>query len=185
MSTLSSLVLTSSSVLTIDFIDPVFRKGKALSDKKKVSIMRIFIVFFIAVSAVIAIIQAKSNVTFIAQMMGVSWGALAGAFLAPFLYGLYMKRVPKIAVWINYIMGVGISLTVFILNMAKVTFTDPVMKYFQSPINAGMAAMLLGIILTPIITLIFPAKDKDRQEKIFSCYKKTHVVSSKHSIDED
>ena len=185
MSTLSSLVLTSSSVLTIDFIDPVFCKGKPMEDKKKVSIMRIFIVFFIAVSAVIAIIQAKSNVTFIAQMMGVSWGALAGAFLAPFLYGLYMKRVPKIAVWINFILGVGISITVFVLNMTKVTFSNPVMAYFQSPINAGMAAMLLGIILTPIITLILPAKDKDRQEDIFSCYKKTHVVSSKHSIDED
>ncbi|MBQ6153724.1 MAG: sodium:solute symporter [Ruminococcus sp.] len=185
MSTLSSLVLTSSSVLTIDFIDPIIYKKKNMDEKKKVLIMRVFIVFFIAVSAIIAIIQAKSKVTFIAQMMGISWGALAGAFLAPFMYGLYMKRVPKIAVWINYIMGVGISLAVFICNMACVKFTSPFMSYFQSPINAGMAAMLLGIIITPIITLIAPAKDKDRVEGIFSCYKKTHIVSSKHSIDED
>ena len=185
MSTLSSLVLTSSSVLTIDFIDPVFFKKKELGEKKKVSIMRIFIVFFIALSAVIAIIQANSPVMFISQMMGVSWGALAGAFLAPFMYGLYMKRVPKIAVWINYILGVGISLASFVCNMAGVKFASPILTYFQSPINAGMAAMLLGIIITPIITLIAPAKDKDRQEQIFSCYKKTHTVSSKHSIDEN
>ena len=184
MSTLSSLVLTSSSVLTIDFIDPVFRKGKPMEEKKKVSIMRIFIVFFIIVSAVIAIIQAKSKVTFIAQMMGVSWGALAGAFLAPFLYGLYMKRVPKIAVWINYILGIGISMASFVCSMAGIKFENGILAYFQSPINAGMLAMVLGIVITPIITLIFPAKDKERQESIFSCYKKTHVVSSKHSIDE-
>ena len=184
MSTLSSLVLTSSSVLTIDFIDPVFFKKKSMDDKKKVLIMRVFIVFFIALSAIIAIIQASSPVMFISQMMGVSWGALAGAFLAPFMYGLYMKRVPKIAVWINYILGVGISLASFICNMTGVKFASPVMTYFQSPINAGMAAMILGIIITPIITLIAPAKDKDRQEQIFSCYKKTHLVSSKHSIDE-
>ena len=184
MSTLSSLVLTSSSVLTIDFIDPVIFKKKKMDEKKKVLIMRVFIVFFIAISAVIAIIQANSKVTFIAQMMGISWGALAGAFLAPFMYGLYMKRVPKIAVWINYILGVGISLASFVCNMAGVKFASPILSYFQSPINAGMAAMLLGIIITPIITLIAPSKDKDRAEKIFECYKKTHTVSSKHSIDE-
>ena len=81
MSTLSSLVLTSSSVLTIDFIDPVFCSQKSLTEKKKVLLMRVFIVFFITVSAVIAIIQVNSPVMFISQMMGVSWGALAGAFL--------------------------------------------------------------------------------------------------------
>ena len=184
MSTLSSLVLTSSSVLTIDFIDPVFHRKKAMEEKKKLLTMRIFIVFFIALSAVIAIIQASSPVMFISQMMGVSWGALAGAFLAPFMYGLYMKRVPKIAVWINYILGVGISLASFVCNMTGVKFASPFLTYFQSPINAGMAAMIIGIIITPIITLIAPAKDKDRQEEIFSCYKKTHTVTSKHSIDE-
>ena len=188
MSTLSSLVLTSSSVLTIDFIEPVFRKGKPISDKKKVSIMRIFVVFFVAVSAIIAIIQANSKVTFIAQMMGVSWGALAGAFLAPFLYGLYMKRVPKIAVWINYILGIGISMASFVCSMAGIKFdpvTQPLLSYFQSPINAGMLAMVLGLIITPIIALIAPAKDKERQEQIFSCYTKKRLVSSKHSIDEE
>ena len=185
MSTLSSLVLTSSSVLTIDFIEPVIYKKKTMEEKKKVLIMRVLIVFFIAISAIIAIIQANSKVTFIAQMMGISWGALAGAFLAPFMYGLYMKRVPKIAVWINYILGVGISLASFICNMAGVKFASPILTYFQSPINAGMAAMIIGIVITPIIAAIAPSKDKERVEAIFSCYKKTHMVSSKHSIDED
>ena len=185
MSTLSSLVLTSSSVLTIDFIDPIFFKKKSLDEKKKVLIMRIFIVFFIIISAVIAIVQASSPVMFISQMMGVSWGALAGAFLAPFMYGLYMKRVPKIAVWINFILGVGISLASFFCNMAGVKFASPVLTYFQSPINAGMAAMVIGIVITPIIAGIAPAKDKERVDKIFECYNKKHSVSSKHFIDEE
>ena len=184
MSTLSSLVLTSSSVLTMDFIEPVIMKDKGMTEKKKVAIMRVFIVFFIIISAAIAIIQAKSKVTFIAQMMGVSWGALAGAFLAPFLYGLYMKRVPKLAVWVNFVVGIGISMASFVCNMAGVSFESPVLRYFQSPINAGMLAMILGLIITPLIALTAPAKDKDRVEKIFECYKKTHTVSSKHSIDE-
>ena len=87
MSTLSSLVLTSSSTITLDFLEP-FAKKK-FSEKKKMLIIRIFIAVFIVISAVIAIVQANHKILFIAQMMGVSWGALAGAFLAPFLYGLY------------------------------------------------------------------------------------------------
>ncbi|MBQ3416465.1 MAG: sodium/solute symporter [Ruminococcus sp.] len=185
MSTLSSLVLTSSSVLTIDFIDPVVYQKKTMDEKKKVLIMRIFIVFFIAISAVIAIVQAKSKVTFIAQMMGISWGALAGAFLAPFMFGLYMKKVPKLAVWINFVIGIGISLASFICNMASVKFESPVLTYFQSPINAGMLAMILGLVITPLITLIAPAKDKDRVEGIFTCFSRKVTVSSKHSIEED
>ena len=68
---------------------------KDMDEKKQVLTMRVLIVVFIAVSVIIAGIQYKSNITFIAQLMGVSWGALAGAFLAPFLYGLYWKRTTK------------------------------------------------------------------------------------------
>ena len=96
MSTLSSLVLASSSTLTLDFIKGTLIKD--LNEKKQLLIMRALIVVFIAISVILAIVQYKSNVTFIAQLMGVSWGALAGAFLAPFLYGLYWKRTSKAAV---------------------------------------------------------------------------------------
>ena len=185
MSTLSSLVLTSSSVLTIDFIDPVFCSKKGLPEKKKVLLMRLFIIFFITISAVIAIVQVNSPVLFISQMMGVSWGALAGAFLAPFLYGLYLKRVPKAAVWINFIIGIGISVASFICNFGGIKFDNAVLEYFKSPINAGMLAMLLGLIITPIITGIAPTKDIERTNKIFSCYNKKITVSAKLSINED
>ena len=185
MSTLSSLVLTSSSVLTIDFIDPVFCSQKSLTEKKKVLLMRVFIVFFITVSAVIAIIQVNSPVMFISQMMGVSWGALAGAFLAPFMYGLYLKKVPKVAVWVNFALGIGISLASFICNLGGIKFDNAVLEYFKSPINAGMLAMLLGIIITPLITLIAPAKDTQRVNSIFSCYDKKVTASSKKYIGDE
>ena len=93
MSTLSSLVLASSSTLTLDMIRGTI--VKEMTEKKQVFIMRIFIVVFIAISAVIAVVQYKSGVTFIAQLMGISWGALAGAFLAPFIYSLYWKGVDE------------------------------------------------------------------------------------------
>lgn len=99
MSTLSSLVLTSSSTLTLDFLkDNIF---KNLNEKRLLLLMRVLIVFFILLSVVLAL----DPPTFIAQLMGISWGALAGAFLAPFLYGLYWKGVTKAAVWASFVCG--------------------------------------------------------------------------------
>ena len=100
MSTLSSLVLASSSTLTLDFLKATIKKD--MDEKQQILTMRLLIVVFIAISVVLAIIQYRSNVTFIAQLMGVSWGALAGAFLAPFLYGLYWKRTTKAACWVSF-----------------------------------------------------------------------------------
>ncbi len=109
MSTLSSLVLTSASTLTLDVIVPA-KKIKA--EKTKLTTMRILILFFIVLSAVIAILKDSiwKDFVFIAQMMGVSWGALAGAFLAPFLYGLYWKKTTRAAVWTTVIFGVSLML---------------------------------------------------------------------------
>ena len=109
MSTLSSLVLTSASTMTLDLIAP--KRKKPLGEKGQLLILRGFIVLFIAVSALIAIKQARSKSLFIAQMMGVSWGALAGAFLAPFLYGLYSKRTTKLSAAVCFGWGVGLETT--------------------------------------------------------------------------
>lgn len=162
MSTLSSLVLTSSSTITLDFINQISKKG--LKEKSKLSIMRLFVVFFIAVSAIIAIVQAKSSVTFIAQLMGISWGALAGAFLAPFMLGLYWKKVTKPAVLVNFIWGAGFM----VLNMTcKQIF--PVL--LQSPINAGVVAMLGGFVIVPVVSLLTQKTlDNKNVEKMFECY---------------
>ncbi len=176
MSTLSSLVLTSSSTITLDFIEPLRKKG--LQEKSKLSIMRVFVVFFIIVSAVIAIIQAKSSVTFIAQLMGISWGALAGAFLAPFLFGLYWKKTTKVAVGVNFVVGAGIML----LNMfCKNIFPT----LLQSPINAGVLAMLAGFIVVPVVSLLTQKTvDKNKVEKMFECYDAEVKVKSKHMLEQ-
>ena len=177
MSTLSSLVIASSSTLTIDLL-----KGnviKKMDDKKQVFIIRIFVVVFIAISAFIAIYQVKSqneSVKFIAQLMGVSWGALAGAFLAPFLYGLYWKKTTKLACWVSFIFGAGIML----LNLfAKQLF--PVL--LQSPINCGAFAMLAGLIIVPIVSLLSPKPDKKLVEDAFACYEKQVPAKQKNSLD--
>ncbi len=173
MSTLSSLVIASSSTLTIDFLKETFMKN--MSEKKQLISIRIQIVIFIAISAVIALVQYKSSVTFIAQLMGVSWGALAGAFLAPFLYSLYWKGTTKIACFTSFIFGS----VLMILDMLCPEIFPEIMR---SPINCGVIAMVAGLVIVPIVSLFTPKPDKDKVEEIFSCYNVTTVVAKKESL---
>ena len=166
MSTLSSLVLTSSSTLTLDLI-----KGnvvKNMDEKKQLLCMRIMLVFFVVISVVIAL----DPPAFIAQLMGISWGALAGAFLAPFLYGLYWKGVTKAAVWASFVCGVGIT-------VANMFF-----KFIESPINAGAIAMVAGLIIVPVVSLITPKMKNEEVDSMFACLEETVTVRRKRSIEE-
>ncbi|MBQ6773090.1 MAG: sodium:solute symporter family protein [Synergistaceae bacterium] len=176
MSTLSSLVLASSSTLTLDLL-----KGhiiKQMDDKKQLFIMRVLIVIFIIISVILALIQYKSNVTFIAQLMGVSWGALAGAFLAPFMYSLYWKGVTKLSCWVNFIF----SSVIMIANIF-VRPDFPVM--LQSPINAGAFCMLAGFVIVPVISFITPKPDKKFVDDAFSCYTKTVTVRQSSALGDE
>lgn len=171
MSTLSSLVLASSSTLTLDLI-----KGhvvKQMSEKKQVLIMRVLIVVFIAVSAFIAL--NKDKLGYIADMMGISWGALAGAFLAPFLFGLYWKKATKLSVWVSFIFGAGLM----ILNML---FRSSFPVILQSPINSGVIAMLAGFVIVPIVSMISPKPKKEVVDEMFACYNREVIVPAKESL---
>ena len=175
MSTLSSLVLTSSSTLTLDFLKGTIVKN--MSEKQQLLVMRVLIAVFIAISSVIAIVQHKSSVTFIAQLMGVSWGALAGAFLAPFLYGLYWKRATKASVWVSFIFS-----TVFMI--ANILFKSSFPVILQSPINSGAFCMIAGLIIVPAVSFITKSPSEEHLKYIFSCYDKKVVVSQKDAIGE-
>ena len=175
MSTLSSLVMASSSTLTLDVLkDHVI---KDMEEKKQVFIMRALIVVFIAISVIIAGIQYKSNITFIAQLMGVSWGALAGAFLAPFMYGLYWKKTTKAACYTSFIFGAGFM----VLNLL---FRSHFPALLQSPINAGAVAMLAGLVIVPAVSLITKKPEKEWVEDTFACYNRKIEVPIKQSLSE-
>lgn len=169
MSTLASLVLTSSSTLTIDLI-----KGnivKEMDEKKQVLVMRVLLVAFI----ILSVVMALKPPTFIAQLMGISWGALAGAFLAPFLYGLYWKGVTRTAVWTSFITAIFIT----VINMFPAT------KFIQSPINAGAAAMIAGLIVVPVVSLISPKMEQGEIDFVFDCFKEKHMVEQRYALPED
>ncbi|MBR0434239.1 MAG: sodium:solute symporter [Bacteroidaceae bacterium] len=169
MSTLASLVLTSSSTMTLDLI---YRDKKALPgeveegsiddtvsekvERRKVVVMRVLIVFFIVISLMIAL----NPPTFIAQLMGISWGALAGAFLAPFMLGLYWRGVTPAAVWACFIWGVGLTVVNMLLD-------NPI-----NPINCGAIAMVGGFPIVWLVSLVTRKLPKADVDRMFACYKK-------------
>ena len=165
MSTLASLVLTSSSTMTLDLI---YRDKKSLPgeveegsiddvvaervERRKVVVMRVLIVFFIAISLLIAL----NPPTFIAQLMGISWGALAGAFLAPFMLGLYWRGVTTASVWACFVWGVGLT----VVNMLA---GNPI-----NPINCGAIAMVGGFVVVWIVSLLSPKMKSEDVDRMFA-----------------
>lgn len=176
MSTLSSLVLTASSTLTLDFIQEKF--CAKMKDGRQLLTIRILVLVFVALSAVLAIVQYQYQFAFIAQLMGLSWGAMAGAFLGPYLYGLYWKRTAPAAVWCSFVFGVGVML----LNMF---FRSAFPAILQSPINCGAFAMLGSLALTPLVSLVTKAPSEEHLAQVFSCYGRTVTVNVKDSIGQE
>ena len=182
MSTLSSLVLTSSSTITLDLIAPLSKKEK-MSENKKMLLMRIFVVIFIAISALIAIKQVSNKSLFIAQMMGVSWGALAGAFLAPFLYSLYSKNITKTSVFASFIWGVGLEIIQLLvsLNVLSVSNNQLLGFVFKNSLYSGVFAMLGGLVFVPIVSIFTKKTAPKNVDQVFVCYDtKQNVEITEH-----
>jgi SSS family solute:Na+ symporter len=124
-------------------------------ERRKVVIMRVLIVFFIALSLMIALNPPQ----FIAQLMGISWGALAGAFLAPFMMGLYWEGVTPLSVWACFVWGVGLTVVNMLTGNA-----------ILNPIDCGAVAMLGGFVVVLLVSLFTPKMKKESVDQIFECY---------------
>lgn len=188
MSTLSSLVITSASTITLDLVNVL--RGKQGKEKRDLLLMRLLIALSIAVSAVIAIVVANNkdlaSRLYISDLMGISWGTLAGCFLAPFLYGLFWKKVTRPAVWASFATGLGITLSEFVLtSVAHIRFANPVLAYFfNSPINAGMLAMLVGLVVVPLVSLLTKKAVPEGVDAMFSCYNRVVEVPVSTALEE-
>ena len=136
MSTLASLVLVASAALSVDMFG--FRTKGDGADPKGVLVLRALCGVFIAVSVLIA----GAKVTFIVNLMAISWGALAGTFMAPYVYGLFWRRANLQGAAAGMLSGVVLSVGLFLLWKAP-----------GVPV-AGAIAMLVPMIVMPIVTLL-------------------------------
>ncbi len=149
MSTLSSLILVSASAIAIDLY-----KGHVnprVSKENSLLMMRFLSGLFIAISYFIA----KGQFALIVTLMSLSWGAVAGAFMAPYFYGLYWKKTTRLGaeagMTVGLVLGIGLF---FIMGPAK------------SPIAASIA-MTVPFLVVPLVSAFSRPPSQKRIEKAF------------------
>jgi solute:Na+ symporter, SSS family len=135
MSTLASLVLVSSSAIAIDLYQG--HLNPRVDKRKTLLLMRVLSGLFVIVSFLIA----RFEIAIIITLMSLSWGVVAGAFMAPYFYGLYWKRTTRAAVWAGGVTGAGLAVILFFaLGPAR------------SPM-ASTIAMLVPFAVVPLVSL--------------------------------
>ncbi|NLG38029.1 MAG: sodium/solute symporter [Clostridiales bacterium] len=136
MSTLSSLVLVSSSAISMDLVSGIMMPG--MGEKKVHALMRILCGVFVVLSVMLAVFKLSTIVT----LMSLSWGTISGAFLGPFVWGLYMKRATRAGAWAGMLAGLGTSIA---LNLFAPEMGAPM---------AGCFAMAASLVVTPLVSLV-------------------------------
>ena len=151
MSSLSSLVLVSSSALAIDIYGAFSKASEEKKTRRTMLYMRLLCGVFVLVSLVLAMKQ----INFIVNLMVIAWGALGGAFLAPYVYGLFWRRTTKAGAYAGMISGLSISVGLFL-------------KWGSPGIPvAGAISMIVPLVVTPVVSLLTSPPDPERIKQIF------------------
>jgi|WetSurMetagenome_2_1015567.scaffolds.fasta_scaffold00012_100 solute:Na+ symporter, SSS family len=149
MSSLSSLVLVSSSAIAIDFYGAFVNRH--VNQKQTMLLMRLLCALFVALS----LIMAMHKVDVIVNLMVMSWGALAGVFLAPYIYGLFWKRTTKAGAFAGVISGLVTAFTLFML-------------WGQNGIPlAGAITMFLPMLVVPVVSFFTQPLPKEMIDAAF------------------
>jgi SSS family solute:Na+ symporter len=150
MSTLSSLVLVSSSSVAIDLYKGHVNPG--VSKENSLVMMRFLSAVFVGFSFFIA----KYELAIIVTLMSLSWGAIAGSFMAPFLYGLYWKRTTAAGTYAGMIAGLLVSVGLF---------------YYWGAAKAPLAAsvgMIVPFLVVPLVSWVTPPPSRETVDKAFA-----------------
>lgn len=159
MSTVSSLVLVSSSTIAIDLL-----RGAIMPRMKKETSMlisRLLCALFIALSVFVSLQKPR----FLEALMSYSWGTIAGAFLGPYVLGLFWKRVTRAAVWCGMAAGVGLSLYSFF--SANYGWFGGLVSLADAPMY-GSLSMLASLAVVLVASLLTSAVRAEAVEKAFA-----------------
>jgi solute:Na+ symporter, SSS family len=150
MSSLSSLVLVSSSAIVVDFIGSFVDRDA--NQKRTLGLLRFFCAIFVGISLFIAL----KKIDVIANLMMISWGSLAGVFLAPYFYGLFWKRTTVAGVYAGIITGLISSFGLLFL------WGKPGVPL------AGAITMLLPMIVVPIVSIFTKPPPQELIDRSFN-----------------
>lgn len=139
VSTLTALVLSSASAIAIDLCGTLLPKMKPA---RQTWLMRALCIVFVILSLVIAFGMQDTPIV---TLMSFSWGTLAGAFLAPFLLGLFSKRVTRAGAWAGMVLGAATSVL------------TPLLGIVPDTVFGGVLAMAVSLVTVPLVSRLTPA----------------------------
>lgn len=149
MSTLSSLVLVSSSSVAIDMLPS--RQDTKAGKNNSVALMRLLSGVFIIISYFIS----RFQISIIVYLMSLSWGAVSGAFAAPYILGLYSRKITKAGAYAGLLTGLAVEIILFFTLGAA-----------QSPLAASIA-ILVPFAVTPLVSLFSAPPSKALLDRAF------------------
>jgi SSS family solute:Na+ symporter len=164
MSTLSSLVLVSASSIAIDLYKGHIQPS--VSKEASLFMMRFLCAVFVAFSYFVA----KNPPGFIVELMSLSWGAVAGAFMAPFFYGLYWKRTTHAGVVAGMISGLVVSILLYYHAGSLYSQVAGIYKALGGmtpPISASIG-MIVPFIIVPVVSMFTTPPKKELLDKAFA-----------------
>lgn len=159
MSTLASLVLVSSSAISIDLVQGRIAPG--ISKKTSIILMRSLCVVFVAVSLAIAVMKPQIILT----LMSLSWGTVAGAFLSPYIYGLFSRKVTKAGAWAGALVGIAISIGA----SAYIGFDSGLLGKYSPMISS--VALIVPLLVVPAVSLVTEKFSERHLAKVFGVSK--------------
>ena len=96
---------------------------------------------------------------FIAYMMGLSWGTLAGCFIGPYVLGVLWKKVTCPAAWVSVISSLIITVSLIIVfgydkNGWSCSFGTAIKDGVASSPLIGVICMIFSLIITFLVSLV-------------------------------
>ena len=159
VSTLSSITITATSTLAMDFIKPRFMKND--DGRKSATLTKVLCIIFVAVSYLIA----NSN-TPILDMMSYSWGIISGSFLAPYMISLYWKKLNRFGGWAGMLGGFITGLPPVICKLFLPEASLPLFGAIKD-LGPHFACMAMAVSFTLCIVVSLATKGKEEVNKEF------------------
>ena len=166
MSTLSSVVLTSASAVSVDLMPSIV---KNYSEKKQMYVTRGLCFLFVALSYIFA----TQDIAIIVNIMSFSWGIVSGAFIGPYIWGLYSKKTTKAGAFAGMIAGLGVVIiSTIVITLCGICDGHSLAVAFKAASSKapemGCAAMAVSVIAVPVVSSFTKKFSNEHIEKCFT-----------------
>ena len=113
--------------------------------------MRVLSAVFIVISYFIS----RFQISIIVYLMSLSWGVVSGSFAAPYILGLYSKKVTKVGAYAGLGTGTALMIALFFILGAS-----------RSPLAASIS-IVVPFIVVSVVSVFTQPPEKEILDKAF------------------